>query len=298
MSGTRVFAPLMESSNTPSGHFGSTLIVPIDGTPRSERIVSLAAKVSRLVDADIEMVSIVDDDEDKSSRLALMEEMAKIHPDGEHPIRSVVRVSPYIAGSLTDSVRGDMSAVMATGATIGLHDGHVGSIAESVVRSSGRPGVLVGPNATASLEGVDRLVVPVDGSSLSESVLGPAAQIGRLLDVPVWVVTVLTPHMVEMAAGFGVDVVMETGYVRRLAALLRDTGVNAQYDVLHRSSAADAVLDFAGPTGMCVMATHGRGGVARVVMGSVATRVVRYASVPTVVVPPTISETMPPEETD
>ena len=286
MPGTQFLLPLMESSGAPSSQFGSTLLVPVDGTPRSERIVSLATEVSVLLDSDIEIVSIVHDDEERSSRLALVERMTEIHDAEGHPIRHVVQVSPYTARSLTSSVGADMSAVMATGATIGLHGGHFGSIAESVVRSSARPGFLVGPNAIASLEDIDRLVVPVDGSSLAESALESAGQLGRALGIPVWVVTVLTSHMVEVAAGFGVDAAMETGYVRRLAAGLRDTGVDAQYEVLHRSAVADALLEFIGPSGICVMATHGRGGVARIVMGSVTTRVVRYSSRPTVVVPP------------
>jgi len=78
----------------------------------------------------------------------------------------------------------------------------------------------------------------------------------------------------------------ESGYVRRLATdLATHWNIDAEFEVLHRRDIDEAILEFAGREGMCVMSSHGRSGVARLALGSVTAGVVRHACWPTVVVP-------------
>ena len=176
---------------------------------------------------------------------------------------------------------------MATSARLGPHDGHIGSIAEKLVRHASRPCMLIGPRATASYEdGPDRIIVPVDGSELSELALAPAAELARMMGVPMWIVTVVTRRMQDAASLAGVDPTTESSYVRNLAVDLHEDGLDVEFEVLHGDTAGDSILDFAGRDSAIVMSTHGRSGVMRIALGSVTSRVVRYSPFPTLVVPP------------
>lgn len=67
-------------------------------------------------------------------------------------------------------------------------------------------------------------------------------------------------------------------YLSRVASRLKAEGIDAQTIVIH-GKAADVILDYAKENGvdLIVMSTHGRSGVSRWVLGSVADRVVRHS---------------------
>ncbi len=267
--------------------FGSEILVPLDVGARGERAAELGADLARTTDGALSLVSVIAAAEELDIRRSYLDQVASSLADRSGgPIRTEVRIWPSIGRSLASRVTDDTTVVMATAATMAPHQGHIGSIGESIVRASHRPTVLVGPNAMASLvTGPRRVVVPVDGSELSERALLPAVEVARWLAAPVWIVTVLTPDMEGAAAGMGIDPAAETGYVRRLAAELPED-IDAEFEVLHRRDIAEAILEFAGEDGVCVMSSHGRSGVARLALGSVTAQVVRHARWPAVVIPP------------
>lgn len=267
--------------------FGSEILVPLDVGARGERAAELGADLARAFESQLALVSVIAAAEELDIRREYLDQVAASLGDRAGvPVRTEVRIWPSVGRSLASRITEETSVVMATAATMAPHQGHIGSIGESTVRASVRPAVLVGPNAMASLVGgPTRVVVPVDGSELSERALGPAVEVARWLGASVWVVTVLTPDMEGAAAGMGMDPISESGYVRRLAADLGD-GVDAEFEVLHRKDISEAVLEFAGADGVCVMSSHGRSGVARLALGSVTAQVVRHARWPTVVIPP------------
>ncbi len=71
------------------------------------------------------------------------------------------------------------------------------------------------------------------------------------------------------------------------AVRIRSAGVPAEELVVEADSPYEGILDAAARygTSMIVMGTHGRGGLVRAVIGSVADRVVRHSDVPVVLVP-------------
>ncbi len=177
----------------------------------------------------------------------------------------------------------------------GVRTALLGSVAHEVVCRTTRPVLLVGPRCrTAPLVGeAGDLVATSDGSSFSHAVL-PAAE--------AWAdATALTPWVVEVV---GPDELVSEWYEpprnreveaaeRRLAALagrLRcPEGGAARTQVLHGADAARSITAFAErlPAATIAMATHGRSGLARIVMGSVAADVVRTAPCPVLLVRPT-----------
>jgi nucleotide-binding universal stress UspA family protein len=77
-------------------------------------------------------------------------------------------------------------------------------------------------------------------------------------------------------------------YLEKIAARLREEGVSVQTRVVAAPHAAPAILEEA-QTQRCdfiALATHGRGGLRRMLLGSIADKVIRGASTPVLVYRP------------
>jgi nucleotide-binding universal stress UspA family protein len=147
---------------------------------------------------------------------------------------------------------------------------------------------------TPSRAGLRRVVVPLDGSLLAWAALPVAIHLARLLDAEVILVQAMMPAHVpgideDLAYQLG-----ETDAYRSLhdAALVAKMQGLATAEVLATGDFAteptEAILAAAGEfdAGLIVMATHGRTGIERAVLGSVADEVVARSSVPVVLVHP------------
>ena len=100
------------------------------------------------------------------------------------------------------------------------------------------------------------------------------------LDVPLWLVTVVSPSALAAAAAQSPDIGggNETGYVRSLARRLGKTrDLDLEYDVLHSEHPDRAIVDFVGDDGTAVMSTHGRSGLSRLFAGSITAGVVAHS---------------------
>ncbi len=142
----------------------------------------------------------------------------------------------------------------------------------------------------------DRIVVPLDGSDFANVSLMHAKDLARRLAVPVHVVRAIDPTVINRvgAAGIGFDytavdeLIIEdeqaaTTFIdEQVNALIAD-GFNATGIVL-RGYAAAAVNSATQEGDLIVMASHGRTGVRRWFLGSVAEEVVRHASVPVLLI--------------
>jgi nucleotide-binding universal stress UspA family protein len=142
-----------------------------------------------------------------------------------------------------------------------------------------------------------KILVATDFSEPSEAALAYGRELARSFGAALTVV-----HVVEnvLSRAYGIDggaMMIDPELQRQIEAAAREhvernifeedrkvlkaTGV-----VLVSNAPADAIVDFARRSniGLVVMGTHGRGGVAHLVMGSVAERVVRTAPCPVLTV--------------
>lgn len=133
-----------------------------------------------------------------------------------------------------------------------------------------------------------RVLIPLDGSALSEAALPFGAALARAAGAAVELI-----HVVEMPALLDLPtstLIPEPARVRDYlfdAAARVIPGVEVEVDV-RSGDAVDELLAHAAaqPESMVVMATHGRGGLGRLVLGSVADKVVRLSTVPVGLVRP------------
>ncbi len=250
------------------------LLVPLDGRDPSVRAVPVAGRIAERLGLSIHLLSITDDD--VSGRQAWLESVRAHARDAQVTAEVVEGSDPEVA--VLAAATEDTLVCMATAASLLPHDGRFGSLTERVARDLARPMFVVGPKMLAHPGSPTRkVVVPVDGSNLSEAALPVATDLARRLDVPMGVVSVVTPGNERSAqAHLGGNVeVMEANYVRRLARdAATEFGVQAEFEVLHTEDTAEAIVDFAGDDGTIVMTTHGRSGISRLFGGSVTTAVV------------------------
>jgi nucleotide-binding universal stress UspA family protein len=140
-----------------------------------------------------------------------------------------------------------------------------------------------------------RLLVPLDGSEVAEAALPYAEAIARILGGSLHLLAVvereqggifgLAPEILDQLEHWQLQGM--TGYLATTAAKSREGGVAVDTETVV-GNAADEILAAAERTAasMVVMATHGRGGLQRLFLGSVADKVMRSAHQPTLLISP------------
>lgn len=200
-------------------------------------------------------------------------------------IRNLIAGTPISPAGLVHEFAnevGDSLVVVGTHGRSGIKAALLGSTTAELVSRPGKATVVYGPHAVAPVE-VNRVVACVDGSEFSELSLSEAALWCVALKVPMVIVQVVPPDLPSYVAVF------EDTYVHNLSKELEGLGSQAvESEVLHSGSASSAILESFGkdPASMLVMATHGRVGFKRVLVGSVASEVVRGARGPVVLIRP------------
>lgn len=140
-----------------------------------------------------------------------------------------------------------------------------------------------------------RIMVPLDGSKLAETVFPHLETVIKGCATPeVIVVQAVEPisipigREVSQLASFDEAKSFEThhtsdaeNYLKGVVARLQDNGIKARAEVVF-GKAGDALSEYAvkNNVDLIVMATHGRSGLGRLVMGSVAERLLHSSCVP------------------
>jgi nucleotide-binding universal stress UspA family protein len=139
------------------------------------------------------------------------------------------------------------------------------------------------------------LLVPLDGSPLAEAALSAALTLSAKFDseitllrvVPSLNVIIDGAAVMESLLDFRRQVFKEAEtYLKMHQSSLRQQGYKAHRHLREGDSIAEIILDVAKgrDIDMIVMSTHGRGGVARWVFGSVADKVLRHAQMPVLLI--------------
>src|SRR5215216_4581398 len=175
------------------------------------------------------------------------------------------------------------------------------AVLPTLVRRLEVPLVLVRPSEETAGRPISfgEIVVPLDGSPLAEGVLEPVTAFARLWDAEISLIQVVRPVILtsDPPLPFPVGYAdLETrlrreaaeDYVRDVAERLREQGLKASGIAVLGGEVAESLLRLATPekVALLAVATHGRGGVRRLVLGSVADKLVRAAEVPVLVVRP------------
>jgi nucleotide-binding universal stress UspA family protein len=141
-----------------------------------------------------------------------------------------------------------------------------------------------------------RVVVPLDGSETAEEVLDEAISLAKLNGAELHLVRVADSRTLEQIGGEGMmwdaatigslldeEEQASGAYLNEVAERLTSENVEATTETL-RGSVVNSLLSVAKPGDMIAIATHGRSGLKRWFLGSVAEELVRRATVPLLIV--------------
>lgn len=141
-----------------------------------------------------------------------------------------------------------------------------------------------------------RIVVPLDGSDLAEQALaaaedlaqtmGTAMHLIRVIEFPASSFTYVYGSMMEseaVALQLEDERTTAEAYLQEMAQALAARGIRTTTEVRH-GVAIQELVDAMQPGDLYVIASHGRSGVARWFLGSVAEEIVRRATVPVLLV--------------
>ncbi len=147
-----------------------------------------------------------------------------------------------------------------------------------------------------------KILVPLDGSALAENALAPVIELAqctqaqivllRVMLAPIYEYVVVDPMMAPILPEDAEPNRQEIRkYLESVAGGLREKGLRVTIQVCE-GPVADAILDCAARihADLIAMSTHGRSGVARWLLGSVADRVVQAADVPVLLVRPHVNK--------
>ena len=143
-----------------------------------------------------------------------------------------------------------------------------------------------------------KILVPLDGSEFSECALGHVRAIAKGCQVPeVVLLRVLEPvpnvvyaYVIDDNLRKNIEKNAQTefkDYLSKTADSLKRDGIVASIVVVS-GQPADAILDYTkkNAVDLIIMSTHGRAGLSRWTLGSVADRVVRHSAAPVLTVSP------------
>lgn len=140
-----------------------------------------------------------------------------------------------------------------------------------------------------------RIVVPLDGSDIAEQAIDSAMEIAGLMNTPVHLVRVLDLHPQDLPTAYGSFVVpIDTGhleaeretanqYLTETARVLSQNGQVVTSELRYGPPQA-AIADSLREGDLLVIASHGRSGVSRWFLGSVAESVIRQSTVPVLLI--------------
>lgn len=294
------------------------VILPLDGSPLAEGALPFAARLARSLGVGLSLVRIPDPIVAPTPGMEALTPLALCSPEARAAaedylakvaaqavlagvdLRCLTPDPPVVAG-INEVIRGTGPSVlvMSSHGYSGLKRLVLGSVTDEMVRHADSDVVVV-PAGNHVKAQVATIAVPLDGSPLAEAALPRAAQIARGLGAGIHLLQVpqvpLQPAG-HAAPGAGLDWVPELlaeatreaqAYLEAQAGKLRAQGitVSAQQEALGIEGVAGAILEAVHqrPAELLLLTSHGRGGLRRLVLGSVTDALLRKADLPVWVV--------------
>lgn len=296
------------------------LLVPLDGSEFAEQALPMALSIAKQAGATLHLTRVVplpptiyvetwpamenvyDPGAVEAARWYLENTAARIRNVASVPVETTVLTGGVMEAleEHTAALKPDL-AVLTTHGRGPLSRFWFGSVADELIRRLPMPLLLMRPqNVAPSLEELPtlrRILIPLDGSPHAEKILEPAQALGRLWKADYTLFRAVHPVTVPALepANYSIGAVDEEGiedakakaldYLETLAIPARAESFNVRTRVTMHEQPALAVLEEADRQEADAIAieTHGRRGLARLFLGSVADKVVRGSTVPVLI---------------
>lgn len=295
------------------------ILVPLDGTPIAEQALRPAASIARAAGAHLYLATAAIPSAMGLPELPYEASLGEFETEYLDEVANRVREAgvPDVSTKLLagDDVVSQLEAHrMEVGAGLTVMASHgrgpverawLGSVTDRFVRTSEAPVLLVradpdaeSPDLTANSD-FGRVLIPLDGSRLSRAAVGPAMELPRTASTVYILVRIIEPPRAIGSVWLpaAVELTEEQVEAARRAAeaelgsatkLVAERGCDVEPVAEFAAPVAKGILEIADGRGadLIAMATHGRGGAQRLMLGSVADKVIRGADCPVLVVRP------------
>jgi len=281
-----------------------SLLVPLDGSEVGERALPYARALAQATGARVLLVRVVWEDpaqgDARSDAQAYLQQVAEeLGRSGVIPQVEILEGDAAEAISLEARRRGADLIVMTTHGRTGVGRWLYGSVAEGVLARARSPVMLVRGWTDESMAPTEvaTILVPLDGTDFAEAALPLAREIARMLPAKLVLFRVASARAQQGAvltetapdtfryseAPEEVARLEAESYLQRIASDCGRHGVDAEVDVALGDPGREICRAERGHgAGLVVMTTHARTGLERLVLGSVATEVLRCGAAPLV----------------
>jgi nucleotide-binding universal stress UspA family protein len=283
----------------------SRIVVPLDESELAEEALPWAASLARTLGLAVHLVAVwtydteiwirsgIDPDQAPEKIAdaleAYLEQAAKGRALGGLTVTTEVRLGNVAEQLAEIAAEGDTRFIVITShGRSGLRRLVQGSVADALLRTSPVPVLVV--RAGERVTGLSRILVTVDGSETGERALGPARELAAAAKAQLHVLRAVNP--IGEIAWAGIGPAPDLGEVTRsmseaALAYMRQIAKPGEVSEVQYGRPLDVVIEYARDKkcDVIVMATHGRGGVVRLALGSTTDAVVRAADRPVLVVP-------------
>jgi nucleotide-binding universal stress UspA family protein len=282
------------------------ILVPLDGSNLAEQVLPFVHCLAKADDIPIELLTVTDPDArppfwpaeaDKS----YLKKVSQTYFPAARRIATAVEIGRP-ADVIVNRAKDDPGSLiaMSTHGMSGMRRWILGSVASKVVQTVTNPLLLV-----RSVESVDAsapvdlktIFVPLDGSGMAEKVLPQVIELAGSMKLEVHLIRVYTLPVNAFVATDGVIAQGPAPFRQELrneaetylggqAAQLRAHGVEQIMTTALEGDPASEIIDIARNTAnnLIAMSTHGRSGIGRWVLGSVAEKVVQHSRDPVLLI--------------
>jgi nucleotide-binding universal stress UspA family protein len=293
---------------------GLKAMIPLDGSKLSESVLSFLPFLKSLGFDELRLVSVWEDNwehsasgkEDELAAAgergqayldAYLKERAATAESAGFQVETIVKIGRAAEEVLAETTDGIDLAAIATHGRTGLRRWRLGSVADKLSRETPCPDLVIGPNVEVDLDNykVTKVVVPLDGSELSEEALPVAAWIADKTNATIDLIRAvsLTPMAMDPSLGlYPVDLVTSVEeaskeYLAAKAHELQDGGKRTVTASILLGSPGEQLVEYLEkePPSLVVMATRGHSGLVRLALGSVMDQVLHGPS-PVLVIRP------------
>lgn len=294
------------------------ILIPLDGSNVAEKVLPYARYLVGKYKVPVELLAVVDVGEIASHMGS--EKARFLNSIMEEAVRHLTEylrgvATSFAAGKVTCAVERGRPAdviiekaesdqatlvMMATHGRSGMNRFLIGSVAEKVLRGGSNPVLLIHATEGAKSAGeapLRSIIVPLDGSKLAEGVLPMVIELAKKLDLPVELFRAYHIPYNAYAGDEGFyanhyDELLESvrdearKYLETKSSELGAAGVANVTCITKEGFAGDEIIALGRKTAdnLIAMSSHGRSGVQRWVLGSVAETVVRHSGDPVLIV--------------
>jgi len=288
------------------------ILVPLDGSNLSELVLAYVEELGERLGSEIILVHVCPPKLGSFSHkhqiyVEQMAQVVKEHLKRKDKVRPVLLSGAPNKEIVDYAKKEDVSLIaMMTHGQSGVKRWLLGSTADKVIRETDRPVLLIRAEAPLTMrdEGkLNKLLVPLDGSKLSEAILPYVeALLSPITTVPKPEVTLL--HVIAptryVAGGGSISNVhysmveiqklrsLAEGHFKHIASGLESKGIAVTWED-PVGNTAEVIIDYAekNNANLTAMCTHGYSGFSRLFLGSVANRILHHGNTALLLVKPT-----------